>query len=122
MTKYSVNPYYHTAPSSPPVIFRGHNISSTSIKLTWSDVPKALIYGILGFYVTCERVGNMSEERHVQYLAPTKHEWAFKGLQKYSSYSCRLRAYNNFGNGNWSRGLIISTDKEGMFIEGYIRF
>ena len=117
MHKFQFSYLYHTAPSSPPVNFSGHNTSSTSIKLTWGDVPKALIYGILvGFHITCERVNNVSD-RHIQDLTPTKHEWTFIGLKKYRNYSCQLRAYNNFGDGNWSEKLVISTDEDGMFTE-----
>ena len=36
-------------------------------------------------------------------------------MEKYTNYSCRLRAYNNFGNGTWSKQLLISTDEDGMW-------
>ena len=100
--------------------FQGQNTSSTSIKLTWGDVPKDLIHGILlGFQVGCERVGSMSN-RHFADLAPTNHDWKFSGLEKYRNYSCQLRAYNNFGMGNWSEKLVISTNEDGTFIKGEI--
>ncbi|KAL9976280.1 hypothetical protein ACROYT_G013563 [Oculina patagonica] len=99
-------------PSSPPANFRGHNTSSTSIKLTWGDVSKDLIHGILlGFHVACERVSNVSD-RHVKHLGPTEHNWTFKRLHKYRNYSCWLRAYNNYRNGTWSEKLVISTDED----------
>ena len=106
---------YLIAPSNPPVNFQGHNTSSTSIKLTWGDVPKDFIHGILlGFHVACERVSNVSDRHSDDISVPTKHDWTFKGLQKYRNYRCWLRAYNNFGIGNWSEKLVISTDEDGM--------
>ena len=53
-------------------------------------------------------------DRHFEALVPTKHNWTFGGLHKYTNYTCRLRAYNNFGTGNWSEELVISTDEDGM--------
>ncbi|KAL9976276.1 hypothetical protein ACROYT_G013559 [Oculina patagonica] len=98
-------------PSSPPINFRGHNMSSTSIKLTWGDVPKDLIHGILlGFHVVCKRL--KTSDSPFADLLPAEHEWVFEGLQKYRNYSCRLRAYNNYGNGTWSEELDISTDDD----------
>ena len=53
---------------------------------------------------------------HIVHLSPAERSWVFKGLQKFSNYSCWLRAYNNFGNGNWSEELVISTNEDGMLI------
>ncbi|KAJ7365081.1 hypothetical protein OS493_007727 [Desmophyllum pertusum] len=98
-------------PSSPPVNFQGHNVSSTSINATWGDVPKPHVHGILlGFRVTCAR--RNTSDRHFVDLAPAVHNWAFKGLEKFRNYSCWLRAYNHFGNGTWSEELVISTDED----------
>ncbi|XP_078365666.1 uncharacterized protein LOC144649949 isoform X2 [Oculina patagonica] len=98
-------------PSSPPGDFRGHNLSSTSIKVNWGNVPKPLVHGVLlGFHVACER-RNKSDSHFVE-LSPVEHNWVFKGLQKYRNYSCWLRAYNNYGNGTWSKELVILTDED----------
>ena len=109
---------HHTAPLSTPKNFQGQNTSSTSIKITWGDVPKELIHGILlGFHVACKSDDNGSD-RHFKDLVRTEHKWTFRRLRKYRNYSCQLRAYTNFGIGNWSEKLVISTDEDGMFIEG----
>lgn len=87
-------------------------MSSTSIKVNWGDVPKSLIHGVLlGFHLACERP-NMSD-RHFVDLSPAEHNWVFKMLHKYRNYSCYLRAYNNYGNGTWSKELVVSTDEDG---------
>ena len=49
---------------------------------------------------------------------PADRNWDFKGLEKFTNYSCWLRAFNNFGNGTWSKELVVSTDEDGKFIEG----
>ena len=88
-------------------------MSSTSINVTWGDVPKPEINGILlGFHVACERPN--TSERHFVDLSPVEHSWVFKGLEKFRNYSCWLRAFNNFGNGTWSGELLISTNEDGM--------
>ncbi|XP_068700490.1 uncharacterized protein [Montipora foliosa] len=99
------------APSSPPSDFRGHNLSSTSIQVNWEDIPKSSVNGILlGFHVACDLV-NCSEGQ-VMDLPRENHSFVFRGLEKYKKYSCCLRAYNNFGNGSWSKELVISTDED----------
>jgi len=63
--------------------------------------------------VTCEKFDFTDE-----YFVDTKsehHNCEFTGMEKYTNYSCRLRAYNNFGNGTWSKQLVISTDEDGMW-------
>ncbi|KAK2556836.1 Cell adhesion molecule Dscam2, partial [Acropora cervicornis] len=98
------------APSSPPLDFRGYNLSSTSIKVTWGDVPKSSVNGILlGYHVTCI-LSNSSEVPKIESLK--KHSGVLSGLKKYRNYTCSVRAYNNFGNGTWSEKLVISTDED----------
>ena len=101
-----------SAPSSPPLNFRGYNLSSTSIKVTWGDVPKSSVNGILlGYHVTCI-LSNSSEVPKIESLK--KHSGVLSGLKKYRNYTCSVRAYNNFGNGTWSEKLVISSDEDGM--------
>ena len=92
-------------------------MSSTSIRISWGDVPKPFVNGILlGFYVTCKR-GNSTDRHFADVKSAKKRKWKFEGLKRFMNYSCRLRAYNNFGNGNWSKELVISTDEDGMVTE-----
>ena len=101
-----------SAPSSPPLDFRGYNLSSTSIMVTWGDVPKSSVNGIvLGYHVTCI-LSNSSEAPKIE--SPKNHNGVFRGLKKYRRYTCSVRAYNNFGNGTWSEKLVISTAEDGM--------
>lgn len=102
---------YHAAPSSPPANFRGHNLGSRSIKLSWVKGPKFLPYDIIGFHLACIRLH--STEEYTTNLSPVQLKWVFKGLRKFTNYSCRLRAYNRFGNGTWSKELVTSTDEDG---------
>jgi len=98
-------------PSSPPADFRGHNTSSTSIRIFWGAVPKPFVNGIiLGFHVACKRLN--SSDGHFADLAANERNWEFKELEKFMNYSCCMRAYNNFGNGTWSEELVISTDED----------
>lgn len=104
---------YYKAPLDPPANFRGHSLNSRSIELSWGQVPKYLRYGtVLGFHLACLRLN--STEEHSVNLPSAKLNWMFKGLRKFTSYSCRLRAYDRFGNGTWSKKLVISTDEDGM--------
>lgn len=103
----------HTAPLNPPANFRGHSFNSRSIKLSWGQVPKHLRYGtVLGFHLACRRLH--STEEHSVNVSYGQLECIFKELRKFTNYSCRLRAYNRFGNGKWSKQVVISTDEDGM--------
>ncbi|XP_044175659.1 uncharacterized protein LOC114960826 isoform X2 [Acropora millepora] len=98
------------APSSPPLDFRGYNVSSTSIMVTWGDVPKSSVNGVvLGYHVTCT-LSNSSEAPKIESLK--NHNGVFTGLKEYRRYTFSVRAYNNFGNGTWSEKLVISTDED----------
>lgn len=108
---------FFEAPSSPPVDFHGHNVSSTSIYVRWGDVPKPSANGILlGYYATCKAV--KSSENYSAEFLPEEHRWELKGLKTFANYRCWIRAYNNYGNGSWSEGLVISTDEAGMLLSG----
>ncbi|CAH3161248.1 unnamed protein product, partial [Porites lobata] len=100
------------APSSPPANFTGHNLGSRRIKLSWVKGPKSLPFDIIGFHLACIRL-HSTEEYSIN-LSHVQLKWVFKGLRKFTNYSCRLRAYNRFGNGTWSKELVISTDEDGM--------
>ncbi|CAH3025892.1 unnamed protein product [Porites evermanni] len=111
VTKFSFLIFIDTVPSSPPASFRGHSLSSTSIELSWGKVPKSPPYKILGFLLACVRLS--STEEHSVNLSSGQLNWVFKGLRKFTNYSCRLRAYNRFGSSTWSKQLVISTDEDG---------
>lgn len=104
---------YQTAPLSPPANFRGHNLGSRSIELSWGQGPKSWRNeAVLGFHLVC--IGLHFTEEHFENLSSGKLKWVFKGMRKFTNYSCRLRAYNKFRNGTWSKRLVISTDEDGM--------
>ena len=104
---------YHTAPLSPPANVRGHSLSSRSIELSWGQVPKSLRdETVVGFHLVCIRLH--STEEHLESLPSGQLKWVFEGLREFTNYSCRLRAYNKFGNGTWSKQLVISTEEDGM--------
>lgn len=65
--------------------------------------------------MACERP--QTSDRHVVHLSPAEHSWVFEGLEKFSNYSCWMRADNNFGNGTWSDELVISTNDDGMLCQ-----
>ena len=65
--------------------------------------------------MACKRPN--TSDRHFVDLSPAEHTWVLNGLHIYRNYSCWLRAYNNYGNGTWSKELVISTDEDGMLIE-----
>ena len=63
--------------------------------------------------MACEKL-DFTDEHFVD-TKSEHHKCEFRGMEKYTNYSCRLSAYNNFGNGTWSKQLVISTDEDGMW-------
>ena len=104
-----------SGPSSPPPRVESRNISSTGLLVTWDPVPFRDRRGVLqGYDVACAKQTNGSTRSRKRVPVTVRHV-TFTGLEKYTDYSCRVRAVNNFGNGTWSELVTVSTAEDGMY-------
>ncbi|XP_048579331.1 neogenin-like [Nematostella vectensis] len=98
-------------PSAPPPNVRGVNGSSTSIRVSWDQVPPSLVHGtLLGYSVSFTKRGN-GTMRTVK-TAPAKLEALLTGLQAYSMYEIQVCAFTAKGFGPKSRVISVMTDED----------
>ena len=105
---------FFPGPNAPPSNVRAQNLSSTSIFVQWSNVPKADQNGaILSYTVTYKALPDGSPQTKVV-SAPTT-EVALTGLNKYTNYSISVFASTVKGDGNVSEPVIVITDEDSTF-------
>ncbi len=99
-------------PTAAPKNVRGHNSSSTSILVTWGDVPVADRNGIIFTYtITYESLTqNHTGSATVNF---TDHQTNLTGLRKYVNYSITVFASTVKGNGPASDPIVVITDQDG---------
>ncbi|XP_068677582.1 protein sidekick-1-like isoform X3 [Montipora foliosa] len=98
-------------PSAPPTSVQGHNLSSTSIFVSWGEVPADDQNGvILSYTVTYKALPDGSEQTH-HVTAPTTLA-TLTGLNEYTNYSITVFASTIKGGGPVSQPLIIITDQD----------
>ena len=98
-------------PNAPPSNVQGHNTSSTSILVHWSNVPAADQNGvILSYTVTYKALPDGSPQTKVV-SAPTTHV-TLTDLNEYTNYSLTVFASTIKGNGNLSEPIVIITDED----------
>ena len=103
------------APLHPPVPIEMSNSSSTSLRVTWGEVPDGYHHGeVKGYRVFLEETGfpgiivaNGTFPLHVNTTDLT-------GLHKFTSYTVLVRAYSFFGEG--PGGVVTTlTDEDSEF-------
>jgi len=101
-------------PTHPPANVTAFNTSSTSILITWSEVPQEhQHYAILGYHVIYYR-DNDSQINNITILSNASLAFEAKDLRKYTKYFIQVTAYNIYGAGNASKLLEVFTNEDGM--------
>lgn len=100
------------APSLPPQNIRGHNTSSTSIKVYWDPVPEANKHGIIReyhFYIypVQSPVSSFNDVDTTGDLYKI-----YTGLQPFWNYSIQMAA-KTVELGNYSEPIYVMTDEAG---------
>jgi len=103
-----------TGPNAPPSNFQGHNTSSTSILVQWSNVPVADQNGVILSYTVTYKVLPAGSPQTKVVSAPTTQA-TLKGLNKYTNYSITVFASTVMGDGNVSEPVIVITDEDSTF-------
>ena len=101
-------------PSQPPVDIAAHNTSSTSLQVTWGEVPKGFVHGILqGYRVFYKRTGDENNSYVNSTTGPTERELHITGLEKFTAYSLKVLAFTKKGDGAFSVNISVLTDEDG---------
>ena len=98
-------------PSAAPLNVRGHNTSSTSIFVTWDDVPAADKNGIITSYnITYHSLTeNHSNSTTVDYR---NRQVILMGLREFVNYSITVSASTMIGPGPASDVVIVITGED----------
>lgn len=101
-------------PSQPPVDLAAHNTSSTSLQVTWGEVPKGFVHGILqGYRVFYKRTSDENNSYVNSTTGPTERELHITGLEKFTAYSLKVLAFTRKGDGAFSVNISVLTDEDG---------
>ena len=108
-------------PAVPPTNVRGRNTSSTSILVTWDEVPTDGQNGIITSYTITYQSLTQDHNGHftVEFSA---HQTVLTGLKKYVNYSITVFASTVKGNGPASSPIIVSTDQDSKWLFCFINF
>ncbi|XP_074611675.1 receptor-type tyrosine-protein phosphatase delta-like isoform X2 [Acropora palmata] len=100
-------------PSAAPVSLQGHNKSSTSIFVTWGQVPPSDQNGlILSYTVSYTEASNGSAQTVPVTVNEPTHSTTLKDLNQYTNYSITIFASTIKGAGIVSAPIFVITDED----------
>ena len=89
-----------------------YNTSSTSVHVSWHEVPVGFVHGILlGYRVLYKEASALKNQSIVSTSANTKTK-ELQGLQKFTVYEISVLAFTRIGDGINSTTLFVSTDED----------
>ena len=102
---------FTSEPNAAPLNVEGHNTSSTSIFVTWDDVPAADKNGIITSYnITYHSLTeNHSNSTTVDH---PDRQVTLMGLREFVNYSITVSASTKIGPGPASKRIIVSTGED----------
>ena len=109
---FSILPRLYIGPGAPPQNVQGYNTSSTSIRVTWKEVPEDKQHGdIISYTVMYKRTTNVTY-KSVE-VTPISGKFAeLNGLDEYTFYDIKVLAATNVGNGPASNPIKVQTDED----------
>ena len=107
--------FFSIAPSAAPVSLQGHNKSSTSIFVTWGQVPSSKQNGVILNYTVSYKEAPHGSAKTVTVDEPT-NSTTLKGLNKYTNYSITVFASTIKGGGIVSDPIYVITDEDSKFV------
>lgn len=101
-----------TVPSLPPQNVSSHNTSSTSLHVSWQEVPHGFVHGILLGYRILFKIANKTEDFSIVSTSATTRYKDLHGLGKFTVYKISVLAFTAIGDGPNSTIVFISTDED----------
>lgn len=103
-----------SVPSQPPTDLTAYNTSSTSLQVTWGEVPEGFVHGILqGYRVFYKRTGDKNDSYVNSTTGPNERKLHITGLEKFTAYSLKVLAFTRKGDGAASVNMSVLTDEDG---------
>ena len=98
-------------PTSAPSRITVQLISSSSVVVTWGDVPVEHQNGIIIGYRVYMKADRSGGESYVE--ATSSKQWSKSGLDLWTSYNITISAITSVGEGVQSAVMRVRTDEEG---------
>jgi hypothetical protein len=103
-----------TAPSSPPGNVRARNLSSTSIMVSWDEVPAIDQNGmIVNYEVLYQPLVTFDGAIGPDNVSVEEMSVVLVALEGNVEYNISVRAYTSEGAGPYSIGVIATTNEDG---------
>ena len=103
-----------TAPTGPPVDVTAYNTSSTSIKVSWNEVPVDQQNGvILGYHIFYKALPSGEELNET--VSNTTLTVNLTGLQEFVQYNISVAALTSHGTGPQSAALFVFTAEDSKY-------
>ena len=107
-------------PAKPPQNVTGRNTSSTSIRVSWQEVPPEDQNGPITAYVVDYKAvegGFADDERREKVFESSSGTSALlEPLDKFVLYNISVRARNTAGDGQRSNGILVRTAEDGKHL------
>ena len=108
---FFILPRLFIGPIAPPQNVTGYNTSSTSINVTWNEVPEDKQHGdIIRYTVMYNKTTNVINKSEVTQISEKIVE--LKGLDKYTIYDIKVLAATKIGDGPASDPIKVQTDED----------
>ena len=105
---FFILPRLFIGPGAPPQNVTGYNTSSTSINVTWNEVPEGKQHGdIIRYTVMYNKTTNVINKSEV-----TEKFFELKVLDKYTTYDIKVLAATRKGDGPASDPIKVQTDED----------
>ena len=101
-----------SVPGAAPENVRGHNTSSTSILVTWDEVPADKQHGKILKHTVIYKESEGDAEMEKRVDSPAR-QIELKELKTYTAYSIQVLAATVKGDGPRSETITVWTDQEG---------
>lgn len=108
-------------PGAAPEPVEGHNTSSTSILVTWGEVPLDKQHGKIKEYTVIYKESEGGAEREKRLDSPTRRI-ELTELIEYTVYDIQVLAATVKGDGPRSETITVRTDQDGKYKERNIMF
>ena len=100
-----------TEPSAPPLNVNGHNASSTSIFVSWGQVPFEAQNGVILSYTVTYRWLPSGPVQRKNVTAPL-NQTTLTGLKEFTNYNITVFASTSKGGGIESTPIVVITDED----------
>ena len=106
---------FSTEPSAPPSNVSAHSENSTSIFVSWGEVPFPDQNGVIRSYTVTYRALSSNSSQTKNVTAPASQA-TLTGLNEYTNYSITVFASTSKGGGNQSTPIVVITDEDSKFV------